>query len=111
MDPEDAKRVFYNDLPTKEADHWASKLQHQSLGVYWSTATYAAWRYIPSTYVLCNDDQAFTKAVGEMFLQGAKQIEPTSFDIVERCDAGHFPFLSQVEWMVKVLRKAAGEKV
>lgn len=30
--PEDAKKIFYHDIPSEEGDKWASKLTHQSLG-------------------------------------------------------------------------------
>lgn len=55
--PENADRIFYSDLSSEEGDKWAAKLQHQSLGVYTSTTTYAARRHIPSTYVIGTDDR------------------------------------------------------
>jgi hypothetical protein len=54
---EDAKSIFYNDISFEEGDLWASKLTHQSIGVYTSTTSYAAWRYIPSTYVIGTEDK------------------------------------------------------
>jgi hypothetical protein len=39
---EDAKSIFYNDISSEEGDLWASKLTHQSFGVYTSTTSYAA---------------------------------------------------------------------
>lgn len=48
-------------------------------------------------------------AVAEAFIKGAKEAEPTAFDTLETCDAGHFPMLSQVEWTAQMLRRAAGE--
>jgi pimeloyl-ACP methyl ester carboxylesterase len=109
--PEDAKGVFFNDLPNAEASEWATKQQPQSIGVFWSKITYAAWRYIPSTYVICEQDQALPVPMVEMMLQNLKGIEPSSFDTVERVVAGHFPMLSQVEEILRILRKAAGETV
>jgi pimeloyl-ACP methyl ester carboxylesterase len=109
---EDAKRIFYNDLSDAEGDKWAAKLTHQSGGVYGSTTTYAAWRYIPSTYVIGTQDKTtFTPEVVDMIINTARQIQPTAFDVVEKCDAGHCLMISQPEFLADVLRRAAGEQV
>lgn len=110
VDPEDAKRIFYNDIPSAKADEWASKLTHQSLGVYSSTQTYAAWRHIPSTYVIGERDQTtFTPQVVQMMIKAAKQLEPGAFDVVEKCDGDHCLMISRPHWLADVLRRAAGE--
>ncbi|PVI02062.1 alpha/beta-hydrolase [Periconia macrospinosa] len=110
--PEDAKSIFYHDISSEEGDLWASKLSHQSLGVYTSTTSYAAWRYIPSTYVIGTEDKSnFTPEVVSFIIETAKKIEPTAFDVVERCDGGHCLMISRPEWLADVLRRAAGEIV
>lgn len=107
--PAAARMVFYNDLPDDVAAHWLSILQPQSLGPFWSKTSYAAWRYIPTTYVLCEKDQAFSPEITEMWIKAAKESGTHAIDVIERVDAGHFPFLSQEDWAVKMLRRAAGE--
>ena len=72
--------------------------------------TYAAWRYIPSTFVQCKKDQTPIAGMADMMINGAQQIEPTAVDVVERCDAGHFPMLSQPGWTAEAIMRAAGEK-
>lgn len=110
VEPEDAKRIFYNDISSAEGDEWASKLTHQSLGVYSSIQTHAAWRHIPSTYVIGEQDQTtFTPQVVQMIINGAKQLEPGAFDVVEKCDGGHCLMISRPQWLADVLRRAAGE--
>ena len=110
VEPEDAKKIFYNDLSSTEAEKWASELTHQSLGVYSSSQTYAAWRYIPSTYVIGSQDQTtFTPEVVEMIINEAKRQEPSAFDTIETCDGGHCLMLSRPQWLADVLRRAAGE--
>jgi hypothetical protein len=84
-------------MSAHEAEYWASRILPQSIGVYWSQTTYAAWRYIPSTYVLCGRDNCISLAYGEMILKDAQDSTPNMIDSVERCDeAGHTVFLSQV---------------
>ena len=91
-----AKRIFYNDLPSAEGDEWASNLTHQSHGVYSSTQTYAAWRHMPSTYVIGEEDKStFTPQVVEMMIKGAKHMKASAFDVVERCDGGHCLMISR----------------
>ena len=55
--------------------------------------TRAAWRYIPSTYLVCENDQACPPQYQEMFAANAKAQ-------VERCSAGHSPMLSQTDMLV-----------
>jgi pimeloyl-ACP methyl ester carboxylesterase len=107
---EDAKSVFYNDFSLEEADSWASKLIHQSVGVYTSTTSWAAWRHIPSTYVIGTKDKTtFTLEMVENMINMARSIEPSAFDVVEKCDGGHCLMISRPEWLADVLRRAAGE--
>ncbi|KAJ4294977.1 hypothetical protein N0V90_006985 [Kalmusia sp. IMI 367209] len=107
---DDAKKIFYNDISSEEGDEWVAKLAHQSIGVYTSTTSYAAWRYIPSTYVIGTEDKTtFTPEVVDYIINTARSIEPSAFDVVEKCDGGHCLMISRPEWLADVLRRAAGE--
>jgi len=109
---EDAKKVFYNDFTPEEADAWASKLIPQSLGVYTSTTSHAAWRHIPSTYVIGTEDKTtFSTELVDYMINNARSIEPSAFDVVEKCDGGHCLMVSRPEFLAGVLRRAAGESV
>ncbi|KAH8683191.1 Alpha/beta hydrolase fold-1 [Tricladium varicosporioides] len=111
IDPEATVVALYNDLPSPQAQYWTSQLLPQSLGIFWSKTTYSPWRYIPSTYVICGQDQNVTAEYAEMMLQEAKDSTPNMIDTVERCeDAGHAVFLSRISWTVDMLRRAAGEQ-
>ncbi|PQE24882.1 hypothetical protein CJF32_00007248 [Rutstroemia sp. NJR-2017a WRK4] len=109
--PEDAKKIFYNDLSSEKGDELAANLLPQSLGVYSSTATYAAWKDIPSTYLMGDIDQSsFVPEFAELMIKGAQQAEPTAFDVVEHCkEGGHCLMISFPEWTADALRRAAGE--
>jgi len=112
VDSSAAISVFYNDLPRPQAEYWTSRLLPQSLGVYWSRTTHAAWRYIPTTYVLCGNDQSITLPYAEMILSAAQSSRPNMIDSVERCDtAGHSVMLSHTEWTANMLRRATGEQI
>jgi pimeloyl-ACP methyl ester carboxylesterase len=107
-----ARSVFYNDLSPEEGAKWAAKLRPQSIGVYSSTTTYAAWRHVPSTYVMAPEDKSpFSPELCKFMIEGARQQVPTAFDVVETCEGGgHCLMISQPQWLAGVLRRAAGEK-
>lgn len=84
----------------------------QSLGVYSSTTTYAAWRDIPSSFVVGEQDRTFFQPeVVDMMVKTARQAVPTALDVIEKCDGGHCLMISHAEWLAGVLRRAAGEDV
>jgi len=61
--------------------------------------------------VLADDDRSFTKPLAEMLIAGAKASGDHMVDTIEeRHGSGHFVMLSNVDWTVDVLRRAAGEK-
>lgn len=97
-------------MSSGEGDLQVFKLSHQSLGVYTSTTSYAAWRYIPSTHVIGTEDKTvFTPEFINSMIDAARKIEPTAFDVIEQVDAGHCLMVSRPEWLANVLRRAAGE--
>jgi hypothetical protein len=57
---------------------------------------------------VCENDQALPLAGQEGMIGMAHQMAPTSFDVIERCSAGHSPFISKSEWLAEKLIKAAG---
>lgn len=69
--------------------------------------------HIPSTYLISAEDRTrFTAAVSELMVQGAREVEPSAFDVVERCEgAGHCVMVGFPEWTAGALRRAAGEVV
>lgn len=98
--------MLYNDLSDGEAAEWEARLIPQSNAVQKSEIEVVAYKYIPSTYIICENDKAVRPQYQEMFAQaaGAKVI---------KIDAGHMPMLSQpdalVEKVVEVLNEASSE--
>lgn len=109
---ENAREVFYNDLPVAEADQWHAKLQHQSLGVMTSTTAYAAWRYIPTTFVRCTEDKtSISPQIVDWMITTAKTTLPSCFQKEEVLEgSSHSPMISQPAALAKILRGAAGEE-
>ena len=76
----------------------------QSHLVQTTNLTRAAWRYVPSTYLVCENDQAAPPLYQEMFAASA-------MSEVETCDSGHSPHLSQVEMLVRKIHEACEKAV
>jgi hypothetical protein len=99
--------MFYQDLSDHDAEQLGKALRPMSLGPYWSPTTFAAWRKIPTTYVLCTKDAPATVEAAEFLIQSAQSSRPQMIDKVIRRDVGHSPFFSQPEWTAQMLRDAA----
>ncbi|MGP4101281.1 alpha/beta fold hydrolase [Nonomuraea sp. KM90] len=78
---------LYGDLPDEEAEQAVSKLVNQTIRSFAEKVDVAAWRSIPSTYIITEQDQAVPLALQE---QMAAQAAET-----RRLPGGHSPFLSR----------------
>jgi pimeloyl-ACP methyl ester carboxylesterase len=81
------ERVLYNDLSPERAATAVAELGPQSLKAMVQPLTKAAWRSIPSTYVIGERDAAIPPAMSKLFAGRAAE--------VIRLDTSHSPFLSQ----------------
>ena len=72
-----------------------------------SQVTYAAWKHVPSTYILCTEDKAVSYAMQrELVARGRKQGMHLK---TERLESSHSPFLSMPKAVVEAIRRAALE--
>ena len=95
------ERTLYNDLPSSEALLWASRLIPQSYRVQTTKLKRtAAWHFIPSTYLVCENDQAAPPAYQEMFAANAKSQ-------IEKCSSGHSPHLSHPSMLILKIHEAS----
>ncbi|KAI2712108.1 hypothetical protein CBS147332_5744 [Penicillium roqueforti] len=98
--------VFYNRCEQKDIERAVELLGTFPAGPLTVPATYTAYREIPSTYIVCKNDQALREPFQRrMIAQGEGCFE------VEECDEGHSPFMSNPGFIVDCIRRAAGEKV
>ena len=95
-------------MSDSDAETWVNRLSHHSAPIFSGQLTVAAWKTIPSTYILCEEDQTLHIQAQEGMVSGAQQAAPDSFDVVERCSAGHSPFLSIPDKVTEYLKRAAG---
>ena len=89
--------VFFNDVDVPTALRAVSQLGYQSYASMRQKLTETAWRTIPSTYVICERDNALPLAVQESFAERA--------DDVARLSTSHSPFLSQPAELAALIRR------
>ncbi|KAI1076813.1 alpha/beta-hydrolase [Whalleya microplaca] len=109
--PEHLKGMFYQDLDDETIAELGKDLRPQSLGAYWSTTTHAAWRHIPTTYVLCTGDRPSTVAAAQYLVDTAKASGTHKIDNIIKIDTGHSPFISKPELTAEILIKESSRQV
>ena len=95
---------LFNDLSPAEASLWASRLIVQSYQVQTTKLTHAAWKYIPSTYLICDNDRAVLPQYQEMFAAKANAQ-------IMHCSSGHSPHLSQPEMLAQKIHEISKEAI
>lgn len=99
VDPERALPALFADCAADDAAKAVARLGPQAIAELRGTATRAAWKDIPSTYVVCTEDRAVAPALQRVLAQRCTHtIEwPTS----------HSPFLSRPELVADLLTALA----
>jgi pimeloyl-ACP methyl ester carboxylesterase len=92
--------IFFNDCTGADAADAASRLEPQSLSSFKQPVRSVAWRDTPSTYVICEKDNAIPPFMQEQLAQRAGD--------VRRLGASHSPFLSQPDGVVEIIAELAG---
>jgi pimeloyl-ACP methyl ester carboxylesterase len=90
--------VFYNDVEAGTARGAVAQLGYQSYASMSQQLTETAWRTIPSTYVICEADNAIPVAAQEAMAARAH-------DVV-RLPTSHSPFLSQPAAETGLIRRS-----
>jgi pimeloyl-ACP methyl ester carboxylesterase len=90
------EQVFYNGVADGLTREAVSRLGLQSQASVEQPLTNAGWRHVPSTYVVCEEDQAIPVFAQEAMSSRAGE--------VRRLPAGHSPFLSHPAELAGLLR-------
>lgn len=109
--PEVPAFLFGNDLDESAlVAVLAKEMRPMSYGAMRSRLTRTAWAYTPAMFVNCEKDVALPVEKMEES-RDARETCPAAFERVQRCQAGHAPFVIMPDWVVEVLRRAAGENL
>jgi hypothetical protein len=84
--PATPEAIFYNTTSPEDTSQAVARLGTQSLSSFTQPVTSASWSTIPSTYIICERDQAIP-----LFAQEAMAANATR---VARLGSDHSPFLS-----------------
>ena len=63
------EQMFYHGLSAEQAAYWSSKLAPHSYATVFVGVPSAAWRTIPSSYLICEDDRAIPVFVQEAMVE------------------------------------------
>jgi pimeloyl-ACP methyl ester carboxylesterase len=95
---QDTERSLYADCPPDVAAAAAARLTPQSVAAIATPQSAAAWQEMPSTYVVCEHDQAVPPPAQEAMAARA--------GTVERLACSHSPFLSRPDDVAAIVRRA-----
>lgn len=87
--------TFYSDVALDDAARAVHRLQPSSHEIVTQRLTAAAWRDIPSTYVICEQDQAIPVQAQEQMAQRATN--------VRRLASSHSPMLSRPAEVAQII--------
>lgn len=94
-----AQQVFYNTCDPEVADAAAARLRPQTIASFVQPVKSVAWRDVPSTYVICDRDNAIPVPAQEAMAARA--------DTTHRLDSDHSPFLTDPDAVAALIRTAA----
>ena len=94
---------FRDDTSADVASHWAPLLTHSDLAAFATPQKYVAWRHIPTTYVLCEQDRSIPVHAQEAMVASAQGLVK-----LIKMPSGHLPMLSMTDHLVKILQEEAG---
>ncbi|MEU3985676.1 alpha/beta hydrolase [Streptomyces sp. NPDC026672] len=97
FDVHDPLRALYADVEPDLAARCVARLGHESLRAVKQPLTEAAWRSVPSTYIVCEDDVAIPPPLQEQMAVRAER--------VRRIRSSHSPFLSRPAELAGLLRE------
>lgn len=101
--PED---VLFNDVSRERASELTTQLKDHSAGVFTSKITYAGWKHIDSTYIICKRDQAVVPEVQEYLAT-----QPGNRITIDGVDAGHLLYMAKPDETTDAVHRAVGERV
>jgi len=65
--------LFYNDVSQDEAEYRAAQIKHHSRETFNSKLTYPAYKYIPTVYMFCTEDQTIPIERQEKLVPGCER--------------------------------------
>ncbi|KAJ7342545.1 Alpha/beta hydrolase fold-1 [Mycena albidolilacea] len=109
MDVAGAAEVSYSDMPPDEALSWASRMREHAVGSFQQKLTYAAYKDIPVSYLLCEEDRGVVPELQNKLIAGMESVMGGTSVDRHPVKSGHHINASQPATMSAVIRKAVGD--
>lgn len=106
MNPVVARETLFNRCDPEDIEMALENFGSFPMGPLSVPVTYSAFEEIPSVYIMCRNDKALLLPCQERIIAQGK-----GAFVVEQCDEGHSPFLSNPGFITDCVRRAAGEAV
>jgi pimeloyl-ACP methyl ester carboxylesterase len=94
-----AQQVFYNTCSPEVADAAAARLRPHTIASFVQPVKSVAWRDVPSTYLICDRDNAIPVPAQEAMAARA--------DTMQRLQSDHSPFLTDPDAVADLIRAVA----
>lgn len=98
MTTHDTHKILFTNVPQEDSDRAIARMKPFTYGAVTERLTAAAWRTVPSTYIVCEKDRAVTD-------QDAFAVRAT---YQRRLPADHMPLLSMPLALTDLIVEAAG---
>lgn len=102
---EEGAKECFSDLPIEEAIEWGMKMSKQSVVSFSNELTYAGYKYVPVSYIFCEQDRILRPDFQRNVIAGIEKLSGNKVD-VRRLDAGHCPNVSNPVGTAKVIAEA-----
>ena len=104
-----AAATFYNDVqPHSRAEELAKQNVTHNWSAVGGSVEGVPWMDLPTTYVHCEKDQAILVGLQRSMVEDAREaLEGKGSLTTETLDAGHCPFLSMPDEVMKLVTKVA----
>ncbi|RDW57646.1 hypothetical protein BP6252_13728 [Coleophoma cylindrospora] len=108
LDAEISAPILYNDLPLADAVEMVKRMGLQSLHCFGQEITSEPWRTLPTSYVYCKQDHAYSLEVQHSIVEEIEREVGKSIQVYE-CDSGHYPNVTDIDALADIFRRAAGQ--
>ncbi|MER7944414.1 alpha/beta hydrolase [Streptomyces sp. NPDC094458] len=98
--PDDPAKHLFGDVPAEDAARATQRLVPQSLKSFSEPLTAVAWKTVPSSYIVCEQDEILPPAFQEAMSARSER----SY----RLPSGHSPFLSMPAELAELITDEAG---
>lgn len=100
----------FSDLPTEEGIAWAKQASEHSTISFGGQLTYAGYNDVPIFWLFTANDRTVKPEMQQVCIDNIEQSSKKKVE-VHRLDAGHFPFVSRSNDVVRIIGTVAAKVI